>query len=239
MEENSLQYLQAVLNKDRAEAESIIAWLIEELDHDLIKIFKILSEVQVEIGELWAKNIITAADEHFATPVTLDMISFSSNKVGRSETRAGSAVMLSCVEGEFHYVGLKMFAEILAKEGWDVQFLGQSLPVRHIVDTLKKKGSKIDLICLSVTILFNLSSLIETIRALRRETLLKDVTIIVGGRVFRSKKIRAVIKGDSRDRLADFVAADIKDALIFLSKLRTKRRKREIILQEPGLADST
>ena len=225
MADNAHAYLQAILDKDRTKAISIITRLIEQ-GYGLVQIFRVLSEAQVEIGELWAKNIITVADEHFATQVTLDMIALASSRITKSSLRVGSAAVLSCVEGEFHYVGLKMFAEILVKEGWDVQFLGQSLPIRHIIDTLKKKkGGKVDLICLSVTIPFNISSLVDTIRALREEPVLKEAVIIVGGRVFKSKKISSMIEANSHERLADYTTTDIQDALHFLSKLHTKRKR--------------
>jgi MerR family transcriptional regulator, light-induced transcriptional regulator len=223
-------YLQAVLDKDRTKAESITINLVKQ-GWDMLEIFKVFSESQVQIGELWAKNIITVADEHFATHITLDMISLVGRSFGKPRTMIGSVAVLSCVEGEFHYVGMKMLAEILASQGWDVHFIGQSLPIAQVIQTLKKSKKVFDIICLSITIPFNLASLIAAIHALREDPVIKRSTIIVGGRLFKSKKIQKILlKGagssSSDSILADFVTSNFDAALAFIAKHQAKKRRR-------------
>lgn len=222
-------YLQAVLDKDRTKAESITINLIKQ-GWDMLEIFKVFSESQVQIGELWAKNIITVADEHFATHITLDMISLIGRSFGKPRTVIGSVAVLSCVEGEFHYIGMKMLSEILASQGWDVHFIGQSLPIAHVIQTLKKSSKVFDIICLSITIPFNLANLIAAIQALREDPVLKQTTIIVGGRLFRSKKIqKLLLKGagnsGSDSFLANFVTCNFDNALAFIAKHQAKKRR--------------
>lgn len=226
-------YLQAVLDKDRTKAESITINLIKQ-GWDMLEIFKVFSESQVQIGELWAKNIITVADEHFATHITLDMISLIGRSYGKPRTVIGSVAFLSCVEGEFHYIGMKMLSEVLASQEWDVHFIGQSLPIAHVIQTLKKSRKVFDIICLSITISFNLTSLITAIQTLREDPLLKQTTIIVGGRLFKSKKMqRLLLKGtgnsNSDSILADFVTWNFDDALAFIAKLQARKRRRHLL----------
>lgn len=226
-------YLQAVLDKDRTKVESITINLIKQ-GWDMLEIFKVFSESQVQIGELWAKNIITVADEHFATHITLDMISLIGRSFGKPRTVIGSVAVLSCVEGEFHYIGMKMLSEILASQGWDVHFIGQSLPIAHVIQTLKKSRKVFDIICLSITIPFNLANLIAAIQTLREDPLLKQTTIIVGGRLFKSKKIqRLLLKGtgnsNSDSILADFVTWNFDDALAFIAKHQARKKRRHLL----------
>jgi MerR family transcriptional regulator, light-induced transcriptional regulator len=224
----SRSYLKSILDKNRSDAESIATKLVKQ-GWDIVEIFRVLSEAQVQIGELWAKNIITVADEHFATQVTLDVISLIGRSFEKPRTRIGSAAVLSCVEGEFHYVGMKMFSEILASQGWDVHFIGQSLPIAHVIQTMKRSSKVFDIICISITLPFNLASLIATIRALREDPVLRGTTIVVGGRVFRSKKIQRLLLKRTSSRgsdsfLADFVTWNFDDALAFIAKEQAKKK---------------
>jgi hypothetical protein len=76
-----------------------------------------------------------------------------------------------------------------------------------------------------------LASLIAAIHALREDPVLKRATIIVGGRLFKSKKIQKILlKGagssSSDSILADFVTSNFDVALAFIAKHQAKKRRR-------------
>jgi methanogenic corrinoid protein MtbC1 len=218
------RYVRAVLDKDRQKAQSLILDLARSKDN-MTQIFDVIAEAQMEIGKLWARNVISVADEHFATQVALDTIAivanqFRSRRAPPSRERTGNTLLLSCVEGEYHYVGLKMFAEILANYGWNVQFLGPSVPLAEVLKSVRARGKPVDLVCLSITMSFNMSILTDTIKQLRREPLLSGAKIVVGGSLFKSRKLRESLTREyGKVRLADYVSTSLADGLQYASGL--------------------
>ena len=88
----------------------------------------VLAPVQAEIGERWQRSVLTAADEHAATAAVdtaLATLAVTGN-AGRPPERGSLAVV--CAEGDWHTLPARMAAELWRWDGWDVIFLGGSLP---------------------------------------------------------------------------------------------------------------
>lgn len=217
------RYLRAVLDKDKQRAQSVILDLAKR--KQLTEVFDVIAATQIEIGKLWARNVISVADEHFATQVALDTIAivanqFRSKQAPLSREKPGNTLLLSCVEGEYHYVGLKMFAEILANYGWNVQFFGPSVPLAEVLKSVRARGKLVNLVCLSITMSFNISILTDTIKKLRQEPLLSAAKIVVGGGLFKSRKLRESLTQECGEvRLADYVSTNLADGLRYTSGL--------------------
>jgi methanogenic corrinoid protein MtbC1 len=127
-------------------------------------------------------------------------------------------VLLNCVEGEFHYVGLKMFSALLSGEGWDVEFIEHSVSLPRVMGYLKGLGRKFDLVCLTFTMEYNIESVVRTLRSLRADPLFKDSTILVGSRLLRSKRNREMVTGaKSKERLADHCSSSLREGLAFVN----------------------
>jgi methanogenic corrinoid protein MtbC1 len=127
-------------------------------------------------------------------------------------------VLLNCVEGEFHYVGLKMFSALLSGEGWDVEFIERSVSLPRVIGYLKGLGRKFDLVCLTFTMEYNIESVVRTLRFLRADPLFKDSTIVVGSRLLRSKRNREMVSGvKSKERLADHCSSSLHEGLAFVN----------------------
>lgn len=88
-----------------------------------------LSEVVIpylhDLGDRWARGEITVAQEHFASNLLR----------GRLLTMAGdwgagghSTALLACLPQEAHDLGLILFGIFLARQGWQVTFLGADTP---------------------------------------------------------------------------------------------------------------
>jgi methanogenic corrinoid protein MtbC1 len=212
------QYLRAVLDRDRAKAESVVDSMIGG-GQPLLAIFDMLGEAQVQIGTLWEEKTISVADEHFATETTMEMIEKAARRLKvQGGVRRGSAVVLNCVEGEFHYVGLRMFALLLSGEGWNVEFVEHSLSLPRVLEYLKGLGRKFDLVCLTFTMEYNIESVVRTLRSLRADPLFKDSTIVVGSRLLRSKRKREMVTGAaSNERLADHCSSSLREGLAFVN----------------------
>lgn len=100
------------------------------------------------IGEKWQNNRVTVAQEHLATAIAQSVMTLS---LGRSEFPAsnGKRVVLACVEGNNHAVGLQMVADAFQFAGWEVQFLGANVPTNALIRHLDQL--KPDLLGLSVS----------------------------------------------------------------------------------------
>lgn len=129
------------------------------------------------IGELWEKNEITVADEHVATATCDFLLSrlypLTDNKP--SKKRA----MFLCLEGEQHYLGLKMVNSLFEEEGWDTLYFGPNLPLEYAMK--KAETWQPDVIGLSVSIVYHLPQLKSYIESF--SNLVSNPTILVGGRI--------------------------------------------------------
>ena len=105
----------------------------------------------------------------------------------------GKKAVISCLANEFHQVGGKMIADIFELNGWDGYFLGANMPAEELIKFIDEK--KPDLLGLSLSIYFNINTLLETIDTVRIHY--SDLDIIVGGQAFRwgGRDVIAGLKG--------------------------------------------
>lgn len=133
-----------------------------------------------EIGELWEYNKISVATEHMATAITEAQM----NQLYQDIAPAGRVdreVVVASAQGELHQVGGKMVADIFEMHGWSSYFLGADTPA---VELLRFIGeTEPDLVCLSLSVYFHMTTLEKTIEIVRCE--FEDVGILIGGQAFR------------------------------------------------------
>ena len=101
-----------------------------------------------DIGEKWQSNQVTVAQEHMASAIVQSIMTVG---LLRSEPppRIGKRVLLACVEGNHHAIGLRMVSDGFQLAGWDVQFLGANMPTAALVRQVGE--SRPDLVGLSVS----------------------------------------------------------------------------------------
>lgn len=100
------------------------------------------------IGQKWQNNQVTVAQEHLATAIAQSVMTHG---LAHCEFLAsnGKQVLLACVEGNNHAVGLQMVADAFQVAGWEVQFLGANVPTKALVRHVGQ--FKPDLLGLSVS----------------------------------------------------------------------------------------
>jgi len=136
------------------------AWsYIKSLNLSTLEIYnRILTPAMHQIGDLWENNEITVADEHIATATcdfVLSRLAFEHNQDATPATT--KKAMLLCIEGEQHYIGLKMAAQLLEENGWETKYFGPNLPLEYALQTAI--DWKPDVIGLSLTIVTHLPKL--------------------------------------------------------------------------------
>ena len=105
-----------------------------------------------------------------------------------------------------------MVADLLEQDGWDVHFLGSSVPVEELIRYLE--ATQPFLVGLSVALHMNLLFCKQAIDAIRQTESLRDVKIMVGGRIFTQTPGLWSAIG------ADACSVDARDAVIAARKLR-------------------
>jgi methanogenic corrinoid protein MtbC1 len=93
-------------------------------------------------------------------------------------------VLLSCIPGEQHTLGLFMVAEFMIRDGWGVS-VGPPLTEAELLDLLRHEW--FDVVGFSVTCDSRLSRLQREIRKVRACSRNSSIGIIVGGRVFNDR----------------------------------------------------
>lgn len=203
------QYLQQQLRGDRRAALDFIeATLRAGISPGEVRC-RIVQDAQREIGRLWQEDQITIAQEHMATAISQLALA---HLFQRSEFRGriDRKVLIACVPGEHHEFPARLLADALEVEGYDVRFLGADVPRDALIRSIETEDP--DVVALSMTMLFHLPALRETVgvvRGLNRPGLL----VAIGGSLFESSPELAA------DMQADLVATD---AAGFMAQLASK-----------------
>ena len=123
---------QALLAGDRREAIAIVERCLVD-GRDLIAAeLHIIQPALYRIGRKWQNNEVSVAQEHLATAIAQSVMSLGLMKT-EPASPIGKRVLLACVEGNRHAVGLQMVADAYQLSGWDVQFLGADVPTAALV----------------------------------------------------------------------------------------------------------
>ncbi|WP_136035707.1 cobalamin B12-binding domain-containing protein [Bacillus salacetis] len=141
---------------------------------------KILKPVMERVGSLWEKNLITVAEEHLAT-ASIDylMTQLRYQLLHPELLKSSPSILLFCLEGEQHSLGLKMVSDVFREYKWNVKFLGSSVPTEEVIKTIDKWEP--DAIGISVSLSPLLPKLKECISLI--DALERDIDVFVGGRV--------------------------------------------------------
>ncbi len=173
------KYLEAVLIGDRREALRLV---VEDGLQQGISVpdlhLNVIQAAQYEIGRLWQENRLSVAQEHLATAVSQLVLSHLYHHLPKAQSN-GKRVMVSCVEGEHHEIGVRILADFLEMAGFQVQLLGANVPTDGLVAMVKQ--ARPDLVALSASLSFHLPALRQAVARVREATG-PSFPILIGGR---------------------------------------------------------
>ncbi len=175
-------YLGAILSGVRSTATRVLDESLGRGTPVLDLYLHVIQRAQYRLGELWATNRITVAQEHMASAVTQAVLAHLYPHLPEGTVDRGPAIVTG-VKGELHQIGAHMVADVLEADGWHVRFLGTHLPKEGIVEAAESEGAA--LVAISATMLFSLGEVGHLIRELRRAAGARPLRILVGGRAFR------------------------------------------------------
>lgn len=173
-------YLTALLAGSKGECGRLVTNLLDGGIPIRTLYRELLQRAMYQVGELWEHNRISVAKEHLATSVTEFLLTLVYPRLFAVE-HCGRKAVVACVANEYHQLGAKMVADIFELNGWDGYFLGANTPVTELLSLLEEKQP--DFLALSLSIYFNLPSLLDTLKIVRES--FTDLDILVGGQAFR------------------------------------------------------
>ncbi|MFF5173443.1 B12-binding domain-containing protein [Micromonospora sp. NPDC000089] len=136
----------------------------------------LVAPAQAEVGERWARNEWSVAQEHAATHISERVVAAIAGHANPRPTRG--RIVVACMDGEWHALPPRLVAEVLRLRGWQVTFLGASVPAAHLVSYLHRHDAHA--VALACALPMRLPYAHRMIEACRRS----DVPVVVGGRGF-------------------------------------------------------
>jgi MerR family transcriptional regulator, light-induced transcriptional regulator len=176
-------YLKALLAGDRAAAGEVVESLLAGSMALPAIYLNVLSPVMVQIGELWERGTINVAQEKLATQITLGQMA-KLRLLQVAPRLSAHRVLVSCVEGEEHYIGARMAADLFMMEGWAVDFLGPNVPGTSLIEMIKSRRPQ--LVALSATMQRHVKKMKSLIRQLT--TLSPRPKVLLGGQALSDGK---------------------------------------------------
>ena len=93
---------------------------------------EVIQAAQREIGRLWEESAISIAHEHMATAISNTALAHLYDCSPRAPSN-GKKVIVACVDGELHDFPARLVSDALDLAGFDVRYLGASVPADDIV----------------------------------------------------------------------------------------------------------
>jgi methanogenic corrinoid protein MtbC1 len=163
------------------------------------------------IGTAWEAGEISAAEEHAATAVLKEIMFRGSQPFAQSAGAPG--LIVATPAGQLHELGAAMVSSTARRLGWEVTYLGPSLPAEEITKAAVRTGALG--VALSIVYPADDPQLAGELRRLRK-LLPADVPILIGGRA--APAYRTVI-----DEIGATTLRDIGSLKQELDRLRAAR----------------
>ena len=101
-------------------------------------VVKLIYPFFVKIGFLWQVRSINPAQEHFISSLIREKFILAINNLDHNPNPKGKQFILFLPEGELHELGLLFYNYLISKAGHRVIYLGQSVPVGCVADTISQ-----------------------------------------------------------------------------------------------------
>jgi len=129
----AIAHRRALLARDDRQARAQIEGLLRRGVRIVDLYTLVLTPALEEVGDLWDRQEITVADEHYATEATAQLLSELAPDRRLAPTRGRLAVVTGS-PGEHHALGARMLADLLERGGWEVIALGAGAPASALAD---------------------------------------------------------------------------------------------------------
>ncbi len=130
------EIIDSVIKGDSIHTASLVKQHLEQKD-PLDIIFKALIPAMEYVSKLWEENIYYLPQTLNASDAMQEGIKICEEKMGRAIEKKG-LVITHTAEGDLHDLGQKIVNALLRAQGYEVIDLGNDVPVKVVVDAVKK-----------------------------------------------------------------------------------------------------
>ncbi|MEV7729400.1 cobalamin-dependent protein [Streptomyces sp. NPDC087917] len=162
---------------ERAATDSVLGTWEDGVPAERV-LLDLIAPVQRRVGEEWAANRITVAQEHAASAINDRAIAALSRHCAAPAATGRGTVIVACVDGEWHGLPARLLAEVLTLRGWTVDYLGAQVPTGHLIARIHQRGPAV--VALSSSIATRLPTAHATITAIQAT----GTPVLVGGAAF-------------------------------------------------------
>jgi methanogenic corrinoid protein MtbC1 len=184
------EYLATVSVGDRAGALEVVRDLQRGGASPLEVMTEVIAPAQARVGELWATDTWSVAQEHAATAVSEAVLGMLGAQIPPPLDTA-SPVVVSCVEQEWHALPALLVAEHLRSAGLPVSYLGANASAEHLVRHVHEVGPR------AVALSCSLSASLPRVRRQIESVRATGTPVVVGGAAFDAGGHRAETLGAS------------------------------------------
>lgn len=179
------EYLRLLLAAKRKQASDLILQAVKD-GMDIKDVYlRVFQPVLYEVGNLWQRNEVSVAQEHYCTAATQFTMSLLYPYIFTGK-HTGHCFVGCCVGGELHEIGMRMVTDFFEMAGWDTYYMGASTPDEDIIRTIVEQNASV--VGISVTMTFNLHLVGRLILRIRSHMACRNVKILVGGYPFLVNK---------------------------------------------------
>ena len=157
-----MHLLDAFKALDETSAENLIASMLAIYPVEQV-CAQLIAPTLWEIGLLWEQGRITVSVEHFASAFFRGILANLFHVT--PDSRTGPGVIVCCAPGEAHELASLMIALLLRRANMHVVFLGQSIEIAGLIDTISEMSTA--LVCVSLTLPNFLDALIDLAQRIR------------------------------------------------------------------------
>jgi DNA-binding transcriptional MerR regulator/methylmalonyl-CoA mutase cobalamin-binding subunit len=174
---------------------------------------RVIAPLAQAIGELWRNGTITAGHEHFASAVIRVFLGHAASSFSGAE--GAPVVVVGTPSGQLHELGALLAGASAANLGWNVTYLGASLPAAEIAGAARQNRARA--VALSLVYPEDDARLeAELVRL--RELLSAEVALLVGGRAMSAYR-------DTLEKIGALQIKDLDHLCATLDELRKPTRK--------------
>lgn len=155
----------------------------------------LLLGAEAAIGELWHKGEIGIVEEHQSTQFIMTQLERVRSLLRRTASSHALRAVVCAADKDPHWIGARAVSDLLAADGWHVDFLGGAVPTRDLVKFVSTKKPK--LVCLSVSCSEGIPAAREALEKFR--ALESPPRVVIGGPVVREAHKQQPFEADAVD----------------------------------------
>lgn len=129
------ELLSALLDYDEGKADTVLSEAYAIHGPEAVGEYLIAPAI-AQIGEQWHRGIASAAAEHFASNYLRRKLEAIINAFPVHD--GGPLIVLGCAPNDWHELGLLLLYLLLRRRGYNVLYLGQSVPIPQFADEMRR-----------------------------------------------------------------------------------------------------